>query len=89
MGNSKSLEDYDDLDLLEELDSRDYEFIHEVDDSEMVEYLRDVGYTVFEGDERDESGLDYIDQKRLEEITELFLKGSFQEREEIYNKITK
>lgn len=39
------------------------------------------------GDPELANGLDYIDQKRLDEITELFLKGSFQQREEIYKKL--
>lgn len=54
----------------------------------MIEHLEYEGYTVLKDSELDNS-LDLIDQKRLDEITELFIRGSFQEREEIYKNVKK
>lgn len=80
---------FDDYDIEQEYEDRDLGDEPDTwDNVDMIQHLEDVGYTVLTEDELD-NGLDYIDQKRLDEITDLFLRGSFQEREEIYKTIIK
>lgn len=85
----KELEDYDESDLVRELKSRNFDFIEEVEDHEMIEYLESVGTQVFDEDfvPADEEYVDHNDLIKLDEIRTKFLNASWSERESIYNKI--
>lgn len=85
----KELEDYDESDLVRELKSRNFDFIEEVEDHEMIEYLESVGTQVFDENftPADEQFVDHNDLIKLDEIRTKFLNASWSERESIYNKI--
>ena len=59
----------------------------DLDTEELLLYLETKGFQFNEEDFVGE-GLDYADQTKLDEIRTLFNKGSWQEREEIYKRIT-
>lgn len=61
------------------------EYLDLVDEDDMINHLENNGYTVTEDDITDT--LDIVDSKRLDEISRLFINGSWSEREEIYKKI--
>ena len=76
----ESVEDASDDDLVSELKSRDFDFLDEIDEDEMVEHLQRRGYVVDDVDMTLSSNLDYIDASMLDEITEMFLNASVFER---------
>jgi len=53
---------------------------------ELIEILNYNGYTVVQDSE---DNLDYSDKIKFEELVQKYLKASWSEREEIYNKILK
>jgi len=59
----------------------------DLDTEELLLYLETKGCQFKEDDFVGEE-LDYADQTKLDEIITLFTKGSWQEREEIYKRIT-
>lgn len=87
--NYKELDDYTEANIIQELKNRGFDFIEEVEDHEMIEYLESVGTSVFDKDfiPADEEFVDHNDLIKLDEIREKFLNASWAEREEIYNKV--
>ena len=85
----ESVEDATENDLLCELASRDFNFIDEVDEDEMVDHLQRNGYLVDGEPNVMTANLDIIDNNMLDEITLKFLNSSIFERERIYNLILK
>lgn len=80
------IDDFDDDDLVRQLEYNGYNFSRKIDEDECIEFLEEQGYTVLDKNDT-ESSLDYIDSRRLEEIQEKFINGSWSEKEELYNKI--
>lgn len=80
------LEDFDEDDVFQYLDYKGFEFLNQMDSQELIEHLSGVGYKMVEED-LNENSLDYIDDFRLNEITEKFINGSWAEREKIYKQI--
>lgn len=81
------LEDLFDSDLVSELEDRSYNFMQEVDEDDMIDYLEENGYIVTSDDEKSIGVLDNIAEIQLEEIKNKFISGSWQEKEEIYSLI--
>jgi len=82
------LDDFDDGDLVDELENRNYNFSEQIGEDECIEFLEDSGYTITADKDVDNS-LDYIDAVRLEEITNLFVNGSWGERDLMYKLLIK
>lgn len=81
-----SVEEAYDFDLIDELKDRGYDFSKEIDVDDAIDIVEKNGYVVLENDIVD-NRLDIIDSRRLEEIENLFMRGSWSEREEMYNKL--
>lgn len=73
------LDDWEDDELIEELASRNYNFIKEIDLDDAVEYVESCGYTV------DDSSLgnNIVENLQLEELISNFLSADFKKREEM------
>lgn len=83
------LEYFDDFDIRSEYEDRDLGGRPEPMDTEgMIDKLEEDGYEVTWLGEVQEN-LDYKDQQMLDTIIEKFKTASWQEREEIYNKIVR
>lgn len=89
--SDKSLEDYDESEIVDHLKSEKFDFIEEVEDHEMIEYLESTGHTIVHGNyiPKDEEFVDHNDLSKLDEIRTKFLNSSWAEREKIYNKVIK
>jgi len=81
------LSDFSEHDIVSYLKEEDFNFITEVDEDDMIDYLESEGYIITDSDEMESNGLDYIDTVRLEEITSKFINGNWAEKEEIYSKL--
>ncbi len=86
----KELDDYTEADIVQELKNRDFDFIEEVEDHEMIEYLESIGTQVFDENfvPKDEEFVDHNDLIKLEEIKQKFIDSSWADREIIYRVIT-
>jgi hypothetical protein len=83
-----SLDDLSEWEIVDYLKNDYFDFISEVDEDDMIDYLQNRGYIISERNTPEyETGLDLIDNNRLEEIKNLFIYSSFAEREEIYKKV--
>lgn len=87
--NCETVEEATESDLIWELKNRYFDFIDEVDEDEMVDYLQRNGYLVDGEYNLMTTNIDLIDTRMLEEITSKFLSASIFERERIYNLIIK
>lgn len=89
--SDKPLEDYDESEIVGHLKSTNFDFIEEVNTSEMIDYLGSTGHTIIRGDfiPKDEELVDHNDLIRLDEIRTKFLDSSWAEREKIYSRIMK
>lgn len=83
-----NLDDFEDYELVDELENRNYNFSKQIGEEDCIEFLEDSGYTITVNKDVDDS-LDYIDSGRLEEITNLFINGSWGERELMYKLLIK
>lgn len=83
----ESVDDASENDLVWELKNRNFDFLDEVDQDDMIEYLQRDGYTVDDVDGSMHSDLDYMDAAMLDEITQKFLESSVFDRENIYKLI--
>lgn len=83
----ESVEDASEDDLVWELKNRNFDFLDEVDQDAMIEYLQSDGYTVDGNDGVIHSDLDYMDAAMLGEIAQKFLESSVFERQDIYDLI--
>jgi hypothetical protein len=81
-----SLEDFSEDDIADYLEEEGYNFSSHIGEEDCIDFLEDSGYTVTLNKYVDNS-LDYIDNRMLDEITEIFTNATVFEREEIYNKI--
>ncbi len=82
------LDDFSESDLVDKLEDWGYNFSRLIGEDECIEFLEESGYTIIADEDVDE-GLDYIDASRLEEITNLFVNGSWSERELMYKLLIK
>jgi hypothetical protein len=89
--NDKEVEDYaldefdlipkdSEDDLIDALDDLNYNWIDQVDEDEMISALEDSGYTV---DSNNYIAENIVEESQFEEWTQLFIKLSVQERENI------
>ncbi len=77
-----NLDDFDDDDLIEELDDRSYDFYKHIRDEDyMIELLEEKGYVV---SSPREIMLDIYDENNLCEIIKKFHNATFEQREKIY-----
>lgn len=83
-----SLDDFDEDALVDKLEDWGYNFSKQIAEDECIEFLEDSGYTITANEDVDNS-LDYIDAGRLEEITNLFVNGSWSQREIMYELLIK
>jgi hypothetical protein len=85
-----NLGDYDESDLVEALEDKDYTFIHNATNDDMIERLENEGYYISLRKPRLENAdkLDYGSQLQFDAIERLFYRGSWAEREEMYKKLT-
>lgn len=83
------LSDYSDQDLIKELKDNGFDFIEEVRDHEMIEYLESIGCVINNPNAvpEDEKFVDYNDLIKLKEIRDKFLNSSWEIREKIYKQI--
>jgi hypothetical protein len=70
---------------VDELKSRDFNFVDELDDDDLLDEVEARGLS----EHITIQGLDYIDVKRLEEITNLFVNGSWHQKEIMYKLLIK
>ena len=82
--NCETIEEATESDLIWELKNRYFDFIDEVDEDEMVDYLQRNGYLVQGESSGITANLDLIDTRMLEEITSKFLNTTIFERKRIY-----
>lgn len=82
--NCETVEEATESDLIWELKNRYFDFIDEVDEDEMVDYLQRNGYLVEGESSGITANLDLIDTRMLEEITSKFLNTTIFERKRIY-----
>lgn len=82
--NCETIEEATESDLIWELKNRYFDFIDEVDEDEMVDYLQRNGYLVQGESSGITANLDLIDTRMLEEITSKFLNTTIFERGRIY-----
>ena len=82
--NCETVEEATESDLIWKLKNRYFDFIDEVDEYEMVDYLQRNGYLVDGESNLMTTNIDLIDTRMLEEITSKFLSASIFERERIY-----
>ena len=85
------MEEFDDYELIEELESRNYDFAKEVSEEDMIDCLAYAGYHVSKKEPFLEyegiHSLDSTEQKQLLEILEKFRAGSWVEKEIIYKNV--
>jgi hypothetical protein len=71
--------------LVDELKSRDFNFVDELDDDELLDEMESRGLSEYVTI----SGLDYVDTEMLKEITTLFLNSTLAQRQIMYNLLIK
>ena len=74
----------DESDLVDALDNLNFDWIEKCDFDKMVQYIEENGYSV---EEEVFGNMDIVTQSQLQELQELFLNLSTQEREKLLNKI--
>lgn len=77
-----NLDIFDTDDLVYELHERGFNFMDEVDEEDLAEYIEATAYGRVT-----QNTLDNVDQKYLEEIIQKFHQSSLLERQEMYNKL--
>lgn len=82
-----SLDDFDEDDLVKELENRGHNFSYQIGEEECIEFSEDSGYTIIADEAVVGSGLDYVDAQRLEDIQKKFIDSSWDEKLVMYNKI--
>jgi hypothetical protein len=84
----ETVEDASNYDLVYELKHRrDFSFLGEIEEDEMIDYLIESGYTVTDNDNYLQDSLDLIHQDMLDEIVKKFLDSSWEERDLMYKKL--
>lgn len=84
----ETVEDASNYDLVYELKHRrDFSFLGEIEDDEMIDYLIESGYTVTDNDNYLQDSLDFVHQGMLDEIVKKFLGSSWEERDLMYKKL--
>jgi hypothetical protein len=84
----ESVEDASNYDLVYELKHRrDFSFLGEIEEDEMIDYLIESGYTVTDDSNYLQDSLDYVHQGMLDEIVKKFLESSWEERDSMYKKL--
>jgi hypothetical protein len=83
-----NLDDFDEDELADKLEDWGYNFSKQIGEDECIEFLEESGYTITADKDVDNS-LDYIDASRLEEITNLFVNGSWHQRDLMYKLLIK
>lgn len=81
----ETVDEASERELVDELKNRDFHFTDELDDSELLDEVEARGLS----EHITIQSLDYIDVKRLEEITNLFVNGSWHQRQIMYNLLIK
>lgn len=84
----ETVEDASTYDLIYELKHRrDFSFLGEIDEDEMIDYLIESGYKVTDNDNYLQDSLDFVHQSMLDEIVKKFLDSSWEERDLMYKKL--
>lgn len=76
-----SLDDFDEGDLIKELESRGHNFSNQIGEKDCIEFLEDSGYTVTYGGQGLE--YDYVDNCLFEDISSVFYSLSCAKRQEL------
>jgi hypothetical protein len=81
----ETVDEAEEWELVDELKSRDFNFVDELDDDELLDEMESRGLSEYVTI----SGLDCVDAKMLEEITTLFLNSTLAQRQIMYNLLIK
>ena len=81
----ETIDEASERELVDELKNRDFDFADELDDDDLLDEVAARGLS----EHITIQGLDYIDVKRLEEITNLFVNGSWHQKEIMYKLLIK
>jgi len=79
------LDNYEDWELVSELQDREYDFSEELEDDELVDILKDRGYS----SHYEYAPMSLVDSMNIEELTEGFRELNFEEQQLVLALVTK